>query len=124
MVADHEAVVRSFLDCIVRRDLEAALDHYADDAVYHVNAWREPLVGITAIREGVGQEIALSNYRYTIVNLASRGAAVLFEVVDEFETRGKRVSMHWAGAWEINRAGKITARRDYWDGRESESQRD
>ena len=123
MAADHEAVVRSFLDCLVRRDLEAALDHYSDDAVYHVNAWRAPLVGIAAIREGVGHEVGLANYRYTILHLASAEGVALFEVVDEFETRGRPVSMHWSGVWEINDDGKITARRDYWDAKELESQR-
>jgi hypothetical protein len=32
MGVNHEAVVRSCLDCLVARHLETALDHYADDA--------------------------------------------------------------------------------------------
>ena len=117
----HEEVVRSFLDCIVAGDLEAAIDHYADDAILHVAAWRDPLVGREAIRHTLQREVALSDYRYTILNIASNEAVTFIEVVDDFKHDGKDVTMHWSGVWEINHAGKITARRDYWDEKEFEA---
>jgi limonene-1,2-epoxide hydrolase len=117
----HEEVVRSFLECVVAGDLEAALNHYADDATFHVAAWREPLVGREAISDALRREVRLPNYRYTILNIASNDAVTFIEVVDEFKHGGKNVTMHWSGVWEINHAGKITARRDYWDTKEFEA---
>ena len=118
MGAREEAVVRSFLDCIVARDLEAATDHFADDGRYHVNAWDTPLVGKDAVRRGVAAEVALAGYHYTILNMASTDHVVLFEVIDGHERDGRDITMHWCGAWEIDDATKITARRDYYDSKE------
>lgn len=42
-------------------------------------------------------------------------------VHEEFKYGGKNITMHWSGVWEINQAGKITARRDYWDAKELEA---
>ena len=50
MDTDYERLVRSFLDCLVNGDIDTAVEHYAEDARYHVSAWREPLVGRAAIR--------------------------------------------------------------------------
>jgi ketosteroid isomerase-like protein len=43
------------------------------------------------------------------------------EVVDAFKRNGKDVTMHSTWVFEINQAGKITARRDYWDAKELEA---
>ena len=96
---------------------------FADDATYHVAAWHEPLVGTEAIRGGLERELpALSSeYRYTILNTASTDAAVFVEVVDGFTRDGKDVTMHSVWVFEINEAGKITARRDYFDAKELEA---
>src|SRR5687768_14817319 len=117
----HEAVVRSFLDCLVAHDLQAALEHYADDATFHVAAWHTPLVGREAIREATEASVGLSDYRYTILNLSAAGGLAFIEVVDNFTLHNNDVTMHWAGVWEINEAGKIVARRDYWDAKELEA---
>jgi limonene-1,2-epoxide hydrolase len=121
--AQQEAVFRSWLDCMVALDLEAALNHFTDDATYHVAAWHEPLVGREAIRSGLERElVALScEYRYTIRNIASTDAVVFVEVVDGFKRDSKDVTMHSAWVFEINQAGKISARRDYYDAKELEA---
>jgi limonene-1,2-epoxide hydrolase len=105
---------------MVALDLESAVDHFADDATYHVAAWHEPLVGREAVRDGLEREFGAlsSEYRYTIVNMASTNEVVFMEVVDEFKSRGTNITMHWSSVLEINQAGKITARRDYWDTKE------
>ena len=64
---------------------------------------------------------AETQYRYTILNTASTDAVTFIEVVDEFKHGGKHITMHWTGVWEINQAGKITARRNYWDTKELEA---
>lgn len=121
-MADHEATVRSFLDCLVAQDLGRALDHYAEGASFQVAAWHEPLVGREAISGATEASVALSDYRYTIANIASAGEVVFVEVIDEFRFRERDVTMHWVGVWEIDDAGKITARRDYWDSAELQAQ--
>ena len=63
MDRQHEEVVRSFLDCVAASDLEAAIDHYADDLTLHVAAWRDPLIGREAIRDALQREVGLSDYR-------------------------------------------------------------
>ena len=113
MGTHHEAIVRSFLDCLVAHDLEAALGHYANDATFHVSAWQAPLVGIEEIRPVVEREVGLSDYRYTIRNSASSDNVVFTEVVDGFRLGDKDITMHGSSVWEFNHAGKITARRDY-----------
>jgi limonene-1,2-epoxide hydrolase len=124
MGTHHEAIVRSFLDCLVAHDLEAALGHYANDATFHVSAWQAPLVGIEAIRGVLEREVALSDYRYTIRNSASSDNVVFTEVVDGFRLGDKDITMHGSSVWEINHAGKISARRDYWDAKEFDQQVD
>jgi len=117
-----EDIVRSFLDCVASGDMETAIDYYADDVTVHVAAWHDPLVGREAIRDVLRHEVELADYRYTIRNIASTGAVVFIEVVDEFKRDGKNITMHWSGVWEISQAGKITTRRDYWDAKEFEAQ--
>jgi limonene-1,2-epoxide hydrolase len=117
----HEAVIRSFLDCLVAQDLVAALDHYADDAAYHVSAWREPATG-SALRDALAREVDLSGYHYTIRNMASADGVAFIEVVDGFQVDGKDITMHWSDVWELNHDGKITVRRDYYDSKEYEAQ--
>ena len=119
----QEAIVRSWFDCMVALDLDAAVDHFADDATYHVAAWHEPLVGRSAVRDGLKRELGAlsSEYRFTIRNVASTDSLVFMEVVDEFKKSGKVITMHWASVFELNRAGKITARRDYVDMNEFEA---
>jgi limonene-1,2-epoxide hydrolase len=107
---------------LVAGDLEAALDHYADDAAFHVAAWHRPLAGREEIRDATETSVGLSDYRYTIRSIATAGELTFVEVVDEFTYRGKHVTMHWAGVWEIDQAGKIRVRRDYWDAKELEAQ--
>jgi limonene-1,2-epoxide hydrolase len=122
MRSKQEAVVRSWLDCLFA-DLDHTVDHYSDDATYHVAAWKPPLVGRDAIRAELEQLFGLqTDYRYTILNIASTDAVVFIEVVDAFKYGGKDVTMHWSSVLEINPAGKITAQRDYYDMKEFEAQ--
>jgi limonene-1,2-epoxide hydrolase len=121
MGSREERVARSFLDCLVARDIEGALDHYAEDAQYHVGAWMPPLEG-DAARDGVRREFDTTGYHYSILNIASTDTVVFLEVIDGQTRDGKQFTMHWCGVWEINASGKITSRRDYWDAKEYESQ--
>ncbi len=123
MGTQQEAIVRSWFDCMVALDLDAAIDHFADDATYCVSAWHKPLVGRDAVRDGLEREFRAlaAEYRYTIRNLASTEEVVFMEVVDGYERGGKDITMHSTWVFEISRARKITARRDYWDAKEFEA---
>ena len=118
----QQDIVRSFLDCVAAGDFEAAVDHYAEDVTVHVSAWQDPVVGKEAVRQALQREVGLSDYRYTILHIASADAVTFIEVVDKFKRGDKDITMHWSGVWEIDHEGRITARRDYWDTKEYEAQ--
>jgi limonene-1,2-epoxide hydrolase len=122
MGSQQEAVVRSMLDWLFV-DLDKTVDHYADDAIYHAVAWKPPVVGRDAIRAALDPLFGLhSDYRYTIVNIASTDAVVLIEVVDSFKYDGTDMTMRWASVLEIDPAAKIAAQRDFYDMKEFEAQ--
>jgi ketosteroid isomerase-like protein len=126
MGSKEEAVARSAIDCYATGDRAALVDLYSDEAVYHVNAWQEPLVGRDAIRAEIDRQFDLvSDYRTTIVNIFSKDSVVFSEGIDTFKhsrSGGKDVTSHWARVQEINPAGKIISLRDYWDSQEQEGQ--
>jgi limonene-1,2-epoxide hydrolase len=102
-------------------DRDGIADHYSEDATWHLSAWREPIVGRSAIRAMLDQ-LAGVDSRYTILNIASTATIVFTELVDTHSRDGKPVTMHWSSVAEINQAGMITAERDYWDAKELDSQ--
>jgi limonene-1,2-epoxide hydrolase len=122
MGSQNEAVVRSMLECLFV-DIDTMIDHYSDDAIYHTVSWKQPVVGRDAIRAELEQLFRhMSDYRYTLRNLASTDAVVFIEVVDTFKYDGKDMTSHWSSVLEVNPSGKITAERDYYDMKEFETQ--
>jgi ketosteroid isomerase-like protein len=123
MGSKEEAVVRSAVDCYGTGDRDALLDHYADDATYHVSAWHKPTVGRDAIRAELDRQFDLvSDYRPTILNIFSQDSLVFVEGIDQFKYSGKDATMHWCSVVEIDAAGKITKQRDYADSQELKAQ--
>jgi hypothetical protein len=119
----QEAVSRSWLDCYAAGDRGALLDHYSDDASYHVIASRPALVGREAIRAELDRQFdRVSDYRSTILNICSTDAVVFIEGIDTFKHSGRDVTLHWSSVQEISSAGKIRTQRDYWDSKELEAQ--
>jgi limonene-1,2-epoxide hydrolase len=122
MGTQQEDVVRSLLDCLFV-DLDKTVDHYSQDAIWHAAAWKPPVVGRDAIRAELDPMYRVqSDYRYTLLNIASTDAVVFIEIVDAFKYDGKDLTMHWSSALEVSPAGKITAQRDYYDMQEFETQ--
>jgi ketosteroid isomerase-like protein len=121
--AQEEDVVHSWISSFAAQDLVGIMDLYSDDAAYHVAAWREPVVGRDAIRAEIAQQFdRVTDDKITILSMLSTDGVVFFEAVDDFKFGAKDVTLHWASVWEIGSAGKITVQRDYWDGREMDSQ--
>ncbi len=117
-----ESVVRDFCRTVARRDVDALVAFFSDDAVYH-NMPLAPLTGRDAIATTLTQFIApASHVEFAIVALATQGATVLTERVDRFVIGDKRIELPVMGAFEIGRDGKIRAWRDYFDMQQFTSQ--
>jgi limonene-1,2-epoxide hydrolase len=117
----QEATVRSLVECMNADDRDVIAAQFAEDATWHMIAWREPLHGRAAIRAALDQ-LGGTDFRYTITNLASTASVVFAEIVDTHRRDDKEVTIHWTSVTEINEAGKITAERDYWDSSELAAQ--
>ncbi len=114
MSAATENLVRDFCAAWRRLDMEALLQFFAADAVYH-NMPLEPVQGLAAIRETFGMFLSPAEHvEFELLAIASSGDLVFTERVDRFRIAGKEIALPVAGVFEI-RAGKIAAWRDYFD---------
>ncbi len=111
---DPEVVVREFCASWSRRDVEAILDWFAPDAVYH-NIPLAPARGHAGIRAVLEMFVPpASKIEFEITAIASRGNVVFTERVDRFTVGDREIALPVAGVFEI-RDGKIAAWRDYFD---------
>jgi limonene-1,2-epoxide hydrolase len=113
------AVVREFIDAWNRRDLEAVVAAFTEDAVY-INVGFSESVGREAIRAGLEPFLsAMAEVRWTVHHEAETASGVVLnERTDEFAFRpkagGRTLTAQVMGVFEI-RDGKIAAWRDYFD---------
>jgi limonene-1,2-epoxide hydrolase len=117
----EEAIVRSLVDRLNADDRDAIAYLYAEDAVWHMSAWRDPIIGRAAIRDML-DKLAGDSFQYAITNIASTNDVVFTEIIDTHNRNGNAVTMHWSSVVEIDPSGKIANERDYWDSAELESQ--
>ena len=118
-----EDAVRRFFDLGVKGDVAGSVDCFADGASYQINAWNDPLIGRDAIRQDFDRQRAVwSDFRYQLLNIGTVGNIVFTERVDTVRTAGRDVSIHMAGVFEFDDAGKIASWRDYFDTKEIEAQ--
>jgi limonene-1,2-epoxide hydrolase len=97
-------------------DLDAIVEFFTDDAVYH-NIPLDPVTGTDAIRAtiaGFTQGVDKIEFRVDHIAGAGDGHVVMTERVDIFSLPGKTVSLPVMGAFEV-RDGRIAAWRDYFD---------
>jgi limonene-1,2-epoxide hydrolase len=117
-----ESVVRDFCRAVERRDVDALLSFFTDDAVYH-NIPLAPLTGREAIASTLTQFIApASHVEFDVLALATTGSTVLTERVDRFVINEKRIELPVMGAFEVTADGKIRSWRDYFDMQQFTSQ--
>ena len=110
-----EQIVRDFCAAVQRTDLAEIVGFFAPDAVYH-NIPLEPVRGPAAIDATLRQFLTPGGeVEFEIKALAVTGQTVLTERVDRFEIGGKRIELPVMGAFEVDRDGRITAWRDYFD---------
>jgi len=111
---DPEAVVREFCAAWTRRDIDALLGYFTDDAVYH-NMPMAPVSGKNSIREVLNMFVPGADaIEFEMLRVAARGSVVFAERVDRFRMGGKQVEVPVVGVFEI-RDGRIAAWRDYFD---------
>ncbi|MBP1685372.1 MAG: limonene-1,2-epoxide hydrolase [Deltaproteobacteria bacterium] len=107
--------VRSLIEACNRRDTDAALALFAEDAVYH-NMPIAPATGRTAIREMLEPFLNMASEVNWVVHHWAEGAdgIVMTERTDRFLIHGKWLELPVAGVFEV-RGKKIRAWRDYFD---------
>jgi limonene-1,2-epoxide hydrolase len=95
-------------------DLDAIVDFFADDAVYH-NIPVDPVTGRDAIRATIeGFTAGVDSIEFRVGNIAASGAVVLTERVDVFTFPTATIELPVMGTFEVS-GDKITAWRDYFD---------
>ena len=113
-VTSEIQTVLDFVEGWNRKDVDAIMEFFAEDAVYH-NIPVEPTIGKKAIRASIESIVSMSEtIEWEMVNIAQTGSTVLTERVDSMSINGTMVDMPVMGAFEV-KGGKITAFRDYFD---------
>ncbi|MEM9311934.1 MAG: limonene-1,2-epoxide hydrolase family protein [Pseudomonadota bacterium] len=108
--------VESFINHWNDSDMDAMFAMCAEDIVWH-NMPMAPIEGKTAMRVALGGMMAsVKGCDWEILSIASNGNTVLTERIDAFDLEsGKRASVRVMGTFELDRSGKITRWRDYFD---------
>jgi limonene-1,2-epoxide hydrolase len=95
-------------------DLDALVEYFTDDAVYH-NIPVAPVTGRDAIRSTIEMFTGgVDRIEFRLLNIASDDGVVLTERVDVFVLPHVTVELPVMGTFEV-RDGKIAAWRDYFD---------
>jgi limonene-1,2-epoxide hydrolase len=110
----NDQIVTAFCAAWTAGDVDAILEAFANDAVYH-NIPMAPIVG----KEAIGQFIrsfltADASIAFETRHQVSSGSIVMNERVDIVTTNGRTVRLPVMGVFELA-DGKITAWRDYFD---------
>ena len=107
-------VVRDFCALWAKGDLDAIVDCFTDDAVYH-NIPIAPVTGKQAIRDTIaGFTGGVDTIEFRVLNIGADGNVVLTERVDAFIMPSVTIELPVMGTFEV-RDGKIAAWRDYFD---------
>ena len=107
-------VVRAFCAAWERGDVDAIVEYFTDDAVYH-NIPVDPVEGRDAIRSMISMfTTGVNRIEFRVRNIVADGNVVLTERVDVFELPQKTIELPVMGTFEV-RNGKVAAWRDYFD---------
>ena len=107
-------VVRDFCATWGKGDLDAIIEFFTDDAVYH-NIPVAPVTGKQAIRDTIaGFTAGVDSVEFRVLNIAADGNVVLTERVDAFITPAVTIELPVMGTFEVE-GDKIAAWRDYFD---------
>jgi len=107
-------VVREFCALWEKGDLDAIVECFTDDAVYH-NIPVAPVTGKEAIRATIsGFTGGVDTIEFRVLNISADGNVVMTERVDAFITPAVTIELPVMGTFEV-KGDKIAAWRDYFD---------
>ena len=113
-MAEPVDIVRDFCAAFETGDIDAILDFFTDDAVYH-NIPVAPVQGKDAIRATFDMFMTgVEKVEFRVLNIAASDNVVLTERVDVFVLPAKTIELPVMGAFEVD-GDKIAAWRDYFD---------
>ena len=113
-MSEARDLVLELIDAFNRIDLDAVVDSFTEDAVYH-NIPMEAAQGKAAIRSVLTQIMGDSEeVQWDVLNIADEGGVVLTERLDRFKVNGVWAEIPVMGVFEVS-GGKIAAWRDYFD---------
>ena len=113
-MADPIDVVQSFCEAWVKGDIDALVDYFTDDAVYH-NIPIAPVSGKDAIRATIaGFTGGVDSIEFRVLAIAASGNVVLTERDDVFTMPNATIELPVMGTFEVQ-GDKIAAWRDYFD---------
>ncbi|MEM7287046.1 MAG: limonene-1,2-epoxide hydrolase family protein [Actinomycetota bacterium] len=109
-------IVRSFLDAVEARDVDAVVAHFAPDATWQ-NVPHAPAVGRSGVRTMLAGILGRSErVRWDVVTASYAPGRAWLERVDRFWIDGVEYAVECNGVLEIDEdVGVITQLRDYVD---------
>jgi len=111
---DAIARVQSFCDAWSVGDLDALVEYFTDDAVYH-NIPIAPIQGRDAIKATIeGFTAGVDKVEFRVHHIATEGNVVMTERTDVFITEERSIELPVMGTFEVI-DGQISAWRDYFD---------
>jgi len=113
-VTQNEQVILDFCAAWSRLDVEALLEYFCEDGVYH-NMPMLPVAGKAALRPFIGAFLkGWTSTAWEVINITSAGDVVIAERVDRTMVGDKAVNLPCCGVFEM-RDGRISVWRDYFD---------
>ncbi len=113
---DADKIVRDFCAAWSRADVDAIVDSFTDDAVYH-NIPMQPCKGKEEIRQFLAGLLGgmASAVHFEIRTQLVDGLTVMNERVDTIVMADRKVELPVCGVFELAPDGRIKAWRDYFD---------
>jgi len=112
---DPLAVVQAFCDAWSAGDIDALVEYFTDDAVYH-NIPIDPVTGKETIKATIaGFTAGVDKVEFRVHHIVAKDNVVMTERTDAFFTGEKTIELPVMGTFEVTGDGKISAWRDYFD---------
>jgi len=114
-MSDHDngGIVTAFCDAWTNHDVEAIVESFTDDAVYH-NIPMDPIEGKVAIEAVIRGFLGGSRISFETTHQVAEGDIVMNERLDTITTDDRAVAVPVMGVF-VMRDGKIAEWRDYFD---------
>jgi limonene-1,2-epoxide hydrolase len=109
-------IVQRFFEDFATLDVDAILEHFTDDAIYHdIPVPNDPAVGKAAIRTKLEYLAPVDHMDFAFAGMVADGHTVMAERVETWHfTTGEEVALPVMCTIEV-RDGKIAIWREYWD---------